>query len=126
MGLDYNEAFFSPDRLGDDGVVDRGVAPVAVQGPAGPPGHWAAQRNVHEGDAGRRIAVETRRKTQRALAEARDEVRQALDEARDEVRQAFAEARDDLHEAFDEVRVALVCDDDPLGLCLLFPRLPRR
>jgi uncharacterized membrane protein len=80
--------------------------------PASPPGHWAAQSHEHEGEAGRRIAAETRRKPQRALAEARDEVRQALDEARDEVRQAFAEARDDLHEALDEVRVALVSDDD--------------
>jgi len=80
--------------------------------PAGPPGQWAAQPHVHKAEAGRRIAAETRRKTQHALAEARDEVRQALDEARNEVRQAFAEARDDLHEAFDEVRVALVTDDD--------------
>ncbi len=80
--------------------------------PAAPPRHWAAQRHEHEGEAGRRIAAETRRKTQRALAEARDEVRQALDEARDEVRQAFAEARDELHQALDEVRVALVSDDD--------------
>jgi hypothetical protein len=80
--------------------------------PAGPPRHWAAQRNVREDDAGRRIVVDTRRKTQRALAEARDEVRQALDEARDEVRQAFAEARDDLHQALDEARVTFVSDDD--------------
>jgi hypothetical protein len=80
--------------------------------PAGPPAHWATLRHVYEGDTGHRVAVETRRKPQRAFAEARDEFCEALDEARDEVRQAFAEARDDLHEAFDEVRVALVCDDD--------------
>jgi hypothetical protein len=80
--------------------------------PAGPPAPWALLHHVHEGDAGHRVAVETRRKPQRAFAEARDEFCEALDEARDEVRQAFAEARDDLHEAFDEVRVALVCDDD--------------
>jgi hypothetical protein len=79
---------------------------------AGTPGHWAAYRNVHEGDPGRRIAAETRRKPRRALAEARDEFRQALDEAGNEFRQAFAEARDDLHEALDEVRGTLVSDDD--------------
>jgi hypothetical protein len=80
--------------------------------PAGPPAHWATLGHVYEGDTGHRVAVETRRKPQRAFAEARAEFCEALDEASDEVRQAFAEARDDLHEAFDEVRVALVCDDD--------------
>ncbi len=80
--------------------------------PAGPPAHWAGLRHDHDGDAGHRIAAETRRRSQCALAEAGDEFRQALDEARDDLRQAFAEARDDLHEAFGDVRVALVSDDD--------------
>jgi hypothetical protein len=91
--------------------------------PTGPPAHWAALHHVYEGDAGHRVAVETRRKPQRAFAEARAEFREALDEVRDEVRHAFAEARDDLHEAVDEVRVALVCDDDS-SRALPLPPLP--
>jgi hypothetical protein len=94
--------------------------------PTGPPAHWAALHHVHEGDAGHRVAVETRRKPQRAFAEARDEFREALDEVRDEVRHAFAEARDDLHEAFDEVRVALVCDDDSSRVLPPVPASPAK
>ena len=79
----------------------------------GPSRHWVIDRHGREGDSvHRRIAVDTRRKTQHALAEASEEVRQALAEASDDVREALDEARDELHRAFDDVRTASVSDHD--------------
>ena len=75
-------------------MVDR-VAPVAVQKArrANRALGGCQRRSRHDDTARhRRIAAETRRKTQRALAEASAEVRQALDEAGEEVRQALDEA----------------------------------
>ena len=71
MGLDYDETVFSPDRPGDGGVVDCRVASVAVQEArraAAALGRASAM--CTNGESGRRIADETRRKTQHALAEA--------------------------------------------------------
>ena len=100
MGLDYNETVFSPDRPGDGGVVDRGVAPVAAPEDAPRrPGTGLANAACMTARPGRRIASDTGRKARRALAEAGDEVRKSLDEAGNEIREAIDEARDEVHQA---------------------------